>query len=394
MAVAAPRPVHDWRPQRWAERLIVVVVATALAGPGLATVLGLGRSVQRDAATATATAASGTLAAAAAAFDGQFAFRGRLVTAQAWLRARLFGVSPLPTVWRGRDGWWFYADDGAVEDATNASPLTPAELEEWQVALQHTRDWLAARGTAYVFVIAPDKPAIYPEMLPPALHPRPGPTRVDQLVAHLRAHTTVPVVDLRPPLLAAKASARLYHRTDSHWNDIGAAVAYRAILDAVHGQMPRVMPPTRPEAFDTVTRDEPGWDLADLLGLQGTIRETAHVLVPRQPRRAVVVEPSPNPRGFGVPRLVAEVDDAKLPRAVFYRDSFGSALVPFLAEHFQRMAVLWEYDVVPATIREERPDVVIQEWAGRRLHTRLPFDAVAADAAAATEVTRNGPARR
>jgi alginate O-acetyltransferase complex protein AlgJ len=392
MAASTPRPAHDWRPRPWAEHAIAAMVVAALAAPGLATAVGLGRDAQRD--EAPAPQAGGALASAAAAFDGQFAFRARFVAAQAWLRTRVFGVSPLLTVWRGRDGWWFYADDGAVEDATNASALTEAELDDWRTTLQRTRDWLAASGIAYVFVIAPDKPTIYPEFLPAGIHVRPGPTRVDQVVAELRAKTTVPVIDLRAPLRAAKADARIYHRTDSHWNDLGAVMGYRAIVGALHDQTSLVQPPYGRDAFDAITRDEPGWDLAGMLGLAGTIRETAHVLELRRPRRARIVEPPPDGRGLGVPRLVTEVDDASLPRAVFYRDSFGSALVPFLAEHFRRMVVLWEYDIVPATIREERPDVVIQEWAGRRLHTRLPFDAIAADAAAAADLTRSAPARR
>ena len=126
----------------------------------------------------------------------------------------------------------------------------------------------------------------------------------------------------------------------------------------------------------------------------GTIRETELRLVPRVARRARIVEPPTREKGFGVPRMVTVVDDPALPRAVFYRDSFGSALIPFLAEHFQRMVALWEYDVVPAAIREERPQVVIQEWVGRRFYTRLPFDAVAADAAAAADLTRSVAARR
>ena len=87
-----------------------------------------------------------------------------------------------------------------------------------------------------------------------------------------------------------------------------------------------------------------------------------------------------------MPRVVSVVDDARLPKAVLYRDSFGSALVPFLAEHFERMVTLWEYDVVPEAIREERPDVVIQQWVDRRLYTRAPYDAVAADPAAMAEI--------
>ena len=79
--------------------------------------------------------------------------------------------------------------------------------------------------------------------------------------------------------------------------------------------------------------------------------------------------------------------------ALLLTNSFGSALVPFLAEHFSRAVFLWEYDVMPSTVRQERPQVVIQEWAGRRLYTRLPWDAVADDRGAADEAARVSSSR-
>ncbi len=385
-----PSPIA-WRLAPWASRLLVALFVTAIAVPGVATLAGAGGDVQRDDTTA---APAPGLQGLTARFDGHFAFRAGLVRLQAWLRYSLAGVSPLPTVWRGREHWWFYADDGAVEETLNQSPLTAAELDEWCATLKHTADWLGAQGIAYVFAIAPGKQVIYPEFLPAGIVPRAGPTRVDQVVEALRTRTSVPVLDLRDPLLAAKAGgAMVFHRTDTHWNDVGAAIGYRAILRALP-PVPGLAPPAADDAFTLTPTPQPGGDLANMLGLDATIGETERRLVPRVARRARIVEPPTRERGFGVPRMVTVVDDPALPRAVFYRDSFGSALIPFLAEHFQRMVALWEYDVVPAAIREERPQVVIQEWVGRRLYTRLPFDAVAADAAAAADLTRSAAARR
>ena len=73
-------------------------------------------------------------------------------------------------------------------------------------------------------------------------------------------------------------------------------------------------------------------------------------------------------------RIVTEQPDTALPRAVVFRDSFGSALVPFLSEHFSRAVYLWQYNVDPEIVRGERASVVIQEWVGRRLSTELPYD--------------------
>jgi alginate O-acetyltransferase complex protein AlgJ len=390
---AVPRS-GEWRLVPWAERLLVAVVAAALLTPGVATLAGLDREVLREAPAAAASdAVSGltiSLAGLARDFEARFAFRARLVRWQAGLRYRWLGVSPLPTVLRGRDGWWFYADDGAIDDATHATPFTAAELEAWRVALQHTADFLAARGIAYVFVLAPDKHTIYPEFLPATMRRDAGRrARADQLVTMLSARTTVPVVDLRQGLLDAKAQARIYHLTDTHWNDLGAAEAYRRIVTAVRRQVPAVPPAAPADAFVVAPRTTPGMDLAEMAGLASLTSETDLTLVPRTPRRARVVEPARPHPGYIGPRLVTVLDGPALPRALIYRDSFGSALVPFLAEHFSRAVVLWEYDVMPVTVREEHPAVVIQEWAGRRLHTRLPYDAIADDPAALAEIAAN-----
>ena len=66
-------------------------------------------------------------------------------------------------------------------------------------------------------------------------------------------------------------------------------------------------------------------------------------------------------------RIVTEQDAPGRPRAVVFRDSFGSALIPFLSEEFSRAVYLWQYNVDPDVVLAERPDVVIQEWVGRRL---------------------------
>src|SRR5688572_30719927 len=53
-------------------------------------------------------------------FEDHFALRSQLVRWQAELRLKALGVSPTGAVIRGRDGWLFYADDGAMADYTEA----------------------------------------------------------------------------------------------------------------------------------------------------------------------------------------------------------------------------------------------------------------------------------
>src|SRR4029434_6512779 len=94
-------------------------------------------------------------------FEDHFAFRERLVRWQAIVRLDALGVSPSASVIKGRDGWLFYADDGAMEDYAKGPRFTGAELELWRQTLQDINDWLGAQGIAYLFVISPDKHVIY-----------------------------------------------------------------------------------------------------------------------------------------------------------------------------------------------------------------------------------------
>lgn len=396
MATTRPPPraaAVEWRLHPLWERLVIVCFLAAVAVPGLATLAGVDagatRGENRDLAPAPDVALSWSAGSAFPAafttwFEDHFAFRRRLVQWQAAFRLLALRVSPSPTVMRGKDGWLFYADDGALDDHLNAVPLTDADLATWTTTLQHAQDWLQARGIAYLFVVAPDKHAVYPEFLPDGLHRTPGPSRADQLVAHLRAHSTVPVLDLRPSLLEATRDARIYHRTDSHWNDLGAFVASQQILSRLHaltgGRLPGLTP-DQAGAFERSDGRVPGKDLARMLGLETWLSEDDPRLRPREARTRVVeplgLNPGDDSSAYDLGRLATTAVGADLPRAVVYRDSFGSALVPFLSEHFSRALYLWEYDVDPRTIEAERPQVVIQEWASRRFATRLPYDAFA-----------------
>ena len=304
-------------------------------------------------------------------FDDHFGFRARLVR---WYgESRLFGlgVSPSTAVVKGSDGWFFYADDEGMTDYAEERPLTAAEIANWRAAVVAARDWLRARGVAYVFVIAPDKHAIYPEDVPTSIRRVGSVSRMDQLFAALN-EAGVATVDPRPALTAAKAHERVYQRTDTHWNERGAFAAYRQIIDGVRRQVPAVPPAWSRDDFASTSVERQGMDLAGMMGLTRALREVDLTLTPTRTRQMRVIEPSATAPTAAEGRLVTEIPGSALPRAVVFRDSFFSAVVPFTSEHFSRAVYLWQNDFDAEAVVHEHPDVVIQEIVGRHLYNFIP----------------------
>jgi hypothetical protein len=303
-------------------------------------------------------------------FQDHFGFRSDLVR---WYgESRYFGLrtSPSPLVIRGKEGWLFYKEDGGLQDFTNDPELPAAQVENWRQTVLRARDWCRARGIAYAFTIAPDKHVIYPEYFNESVQPVRKVSRTDQLLRAL-ADSGV-AVDLRPSLLAAKAAERVYHVTDTHWNERGAYVAYGALIEAVRRQTPDVPPARDRSTFEASSRFRDGFDLAGMIGLKSVLREEDLRLLPKSGRGYQVVLPVGGWATDGVAQVVTEIRGSSLPRLVMFRDSFTSGLAPFISEHFRRAAYFWQNEFSTDLIEREGADVVIQEIVSRHLYTYIP----------------------
>src|SRR5258708_39612073 len=143
--------------------------------------------------------------------------------------------------------------------------MTPAAIANWREAVLRARNWLQAHHVAYIFTIAPDKHAIYDEMVPDTIVRINNMSRADQLFSALQ--DTGLAVDTRPALFEAKPRERIYLQTDTHWNDRGALVAYQQIINAVRARVPATPPAWTRADFTPEARSAEGNDLAAMMGL-------------------------------------------------------------------------------------------------------------------------------
>ncbi|RYF03506.1 MAG: hypothetical protein EOO40_12150, partial [Deltaproteobacteria bacterium] len=311
---------------------------------------------------------------ARAASDEHFGGRHRARLLHRLLQLHLFKISPSPMVSLGRGGWlhlYMPAEQACIK---RLQPFSWAQLESWRVGLESQQAFLAQRGIAFFFLLAPDKHTIYPQTLRPGVLGM-APSRADQLLAHLAQHSSVVVIDPRRALQDAAKRLQVYHQTDSHWNAAGAFVAYEQTMQALKQEWPGLQPLT-PDDFILEHGALHPTDLADMIGLGAVERPTE--MRRRGPDAARFDWSRYAPRRTDLGRLkVAYYEsrghsDAPLGRMVMLGDSFRANLARFVAEHASHGIFVDGYELDPGLVVRHQPNLVIHQMVERWLHEGSP----------------------
>ncbi|HET9103442.1 MAG TPA: hypothetical protein VFN55_08815 [Solirubrobacteraceae bacterium] len=183
----------------------------------------------------------------------------------------------------GRDGWLYL--QGVLDRACHPFIAFGAAVREWERLI----DVIRASGRRVVLVVPPDKSSLYPEYLPASTpNLACGRQGTDALWSLLqrRSVRAAGILPLRAPLLAEKRAdpaVRLYFKTDSHWNAVGALSMTQAVLPALSRTV-RLLP------SDVVTTP-PIRYAGDLLTLSGlSYDETAPTRAIRRAPGAPVIQ--------------------------------------------------------------------------------------------------------
>jgi hypothetical protein len=314
--------------------------------------------------------------------NDHFGFRQQLLRWNNNWKFKVFHEFSNGSILRGRDGWMYWTSDGGIDDYCGTSRFNEQQLHDWQVLLESRRDWLARSGMKYLFVIPPNKQAIYPEYIPSWLKKSDTPSKLDQFTAYMKAHSTVEVLDLRPTMIKAKTTGWLFPKTDTHWNALGAFIACQELAKALSRQIPRINPLPL-DALDRKAVIEPAGDLALMIGQDKDLQETQNcVLTPRPPLPALQQTAGSAHPGKQWPQPDPQITENEkgTGEAVIFHDSFGFAWRPFLGYHFKEVVFLGRQDWDAAFLEREKPEVVIDEMVERFVITVDPKKLMQSDA--------------
>jgi len=303
-------------------------------------------------------------------FSDQLAYRDVLVRGNGLISVRLFQESPVSQVVIGKNGWLFYAP--GLDDFRGLRKFSDTQLEQWRIALETKRDWLASYGVDYLFVVAPDKQTIYPEYVPDKYTRVTKDNLLDQLINYLSKTSDIKILDLRPALLAQKSSQLLYYPDDTHWNDLGAYIAYSAVLEHLQNTFPSLQ--ALPQSSFATGVYAASRDLERIMGFDGHFNgEQAPLLRPKNPCASW--------EDIGAFKQLPYVYDASRStcaggkiNAVFIHDSFFLAPKPMFAESFHQAAFVFSFfypNIVMQLVESLRPNVLIEELVQRNLDPTL-----------------------
>ncbi|MCR4657183.1 MAG: hypothetical protein K5770_13325 [Lachnospiraceae bacterium] len=293
------------------------------------------------------------------------ALRNEISALYAVANAGIFSVSARDSVILGEDGWLYYT--ASSDDYLHKDLISGRELFNIAHNMALMQEYCRLLGKEAVFIIAPNKNSLYGEHMPKAY--KDAKLRFDneysdmeRLMPYLSAEG-VNHIDLEELLRARDET--LYYKTDSHWNNKGALIVYRELMEKAG-----VRAPDFSQEAPGVSVDFTG-DLNKMLyGMAAKPEERLEYIKDRtyfyyKDGEAINIEDSEmvennevetvNPYGSG--------------NLLMYRDSFANSLIPYLSQTF---SYAFYSKIVPYNLTDlvtKAPDYVIIEKAERHLPT-------------------------
>ena len=286
------------------------------------------------------------LSDAGAYFEDHFAFRPELITASSKLDAALFGTSSTDQVITGKKGWLYYS--GTLKDHQRTNTLTDRQAFNIIHNLKMINNYYKAAGIDFVLTIAPDKCSLYPEYLPYYIVAGEGESNAD-ILKQMLSEAGIAYADM---FEAFENDERiLYYRTDTHWNELGAALAFKTLTETM-GKSDITDYDRIPYTLEKVHSG----DLAEMLWPEAVkLEEDAVFDLEKTWEYTETVED--NMDDF----FITENPSAGGSIYIF-RDSFGSALVPYFAQDFGKVVFsrLAPYNITDP-FRYETETVIIEK---------------------------------
>lgn len=265
----------------------------------------------------------------------------------------------------GENGWLFYKDENSLRNYQNLDLFTEKELQKIARYLSDIHHWAEKNHKRFYVLIGPDKNKIYGENIH-ILQKVNGndKSRANQLIKYLKEHTKVKVIYPYNELHQAKNKGLLYWKNDTHWNDMGAFVAYKILFNVMAQDFDIDM-----VKYTSLVKKKRA--RGDLSAMFSAIKndEVTEYLLPR------IQNKSKCDNSVGARKDTECVNSQKKYKVYVFRDSFTTALAPYLNNTFNQVNYFWRYNIQSEDFEKEKKnaDIIILEIVERSLPKLLQY---------------------
>jgi len=228
--------------------------------------------------------------------------------------------------------------------------------------------------TEIIYMIVPSKASIYPELVPSDYKKGTSDSRLEQVNTALKAGGAT-VVDLLDVFSKHKDDEnKLYWKTDSHWTDYGAYVAYDELFNYISNDFPAAAP----RSFDDFTFKADYYNGGDMVYYmmmdQNIVKEYNYYRTPNFTMNSEITSVPRYKSSFYlmyndavVPAKTFNTKNSNLPDLYVMRDSYNTQMYDILADRGNTTIYksMWDYTYNIKDINDNTPDYVIYivaEW--------------------------------
>lgn len=271
-------------------------------------------------------------------------------------KTNCFKENPKPnSVVKGQNGWYFLGNqyNNVINDAFGNDDFTDEELNNITQNIKDINNYLSSKNIKFYLVVPPNKSSVYKEHLPYKLAQ--SKNKLTVLKNKLVNEINFRIIDLTDTLLISKNKAQLFHKTDSHWNDLGAFIGYSKTMKDISKDIEVSL--ASKSDFNITTKIVDNNDLTKMINT--TVKNEAVVFDSKND-----INPEPYLNSYH-----RYVNPDKSLKIIMHRDSYADAWMKYFIESFGETFFLENYKLDKNLIEKVKPDIIIFELIERNLTT-------------------------
>lgn len=305
-----------------------------------------------------------------------------------WLSYQMgISINPQQT-YLGKDGWLFLGNT-YMNGVEKKRKLSEQDKEHIQTIIHNAtlwKHWFLNQGVqSYTIMLAPDKDSVYSEKTPDWVK-NPMTTPLSYFKENNNENIYVVLLDA---LEQARQTYTLplYFKTDSHWNQLGAWVGFKAFMHTLQQKHPHLR--FNPYDFENAIYQygNKQGDLTNFLHIANYVDDyfVSSTHTTATPPTVEVIDYD-NQTSLGI-KSITFADSQHTPtlyknsaalnqeKVLWIHDSFGSSMVPFMLEHFKEVMHIHILGATPEKItdlvRSYAPDLVVTTVVERESRDRF-----------------------